>query len=368
MAIQEQAIRNVLREVLRECRESPPEDEDNTKFRAIQPLLQTLDYRLNEIRLEDTNADRKRPDYTLLPKDEIHRLRVEAKAWGADLDGCANQTVKYALDDGTNFAVLTDGLSWRLYDKRLPGKPSEMLAAEVCLEDEDDTVRFLIAISKESILSGGLEGFAAAEGKRRKAERLKKVLSEALPGQLADEKSALVGVMCDVLRKQAELVEVSRADLAGFFQGLPAGWSSDSGENTGQTPGGPNGTGGVQYQGEFPPHIGQIALALLEIIHEKDKTWQLNETTGYINLKNESGQRSWAFGLERLKPPNARLYVYVLDREGWLSKLKDSGLDTYPPSSTYDSLSVKLVSEDIAKNRRLFTELLHQALQDGKSG
>ncbi len=98
-------------------------NEAQTELIIIDPILTTLGYAPLEIYKRGHDATtNKFPDYTLLPQHprkwflEVKRLDLPL------LDGEAAQAVNYANNQGAEWAVLTNGRKWYVYQAHLPNR------------------------------------------------------------------------------------------------------------------------------------------------------------------------------------------------------------------------------------------------------
>ena len=216
-----------------EYRDDPPPNEASTCEWVILPILHKLGYAKRDVVSRDADSAGKFPDYTLLPGDPQHTFYLEAKAWKVDLeDGHANQALNYANQNGRRWVVLTNGHHWRLYDNNICGLPSDKMAAEMHIENEnrDQAMRFLEAIGKASVCSDKdmLPQFATEEAERRKRaleeearrkelEARRSRLSAVLEAELTSQSSPLVAAMLANLRTREGLGNLTADDLVAHF-------------------------------------------------------------------------------------------------------------------------------------------------------
>jgi hypothetical protein len=288
---------------------------------------------------------------------------VEAKGWDlppTDLDGCANQTVKYALDDGTDFAVLTNGLIWRLYDRRLPGKPPDMLAAEVRLDEEADAVRFLSAIGKESVKKGGLEKFAESESQRRKALIERRKILDFLREQLHDPESQLVGAVHSVLTQQVCFRAVAPEEVASCLQELaePDSVAASPTAN-------PRGLG--LSSSKTPPSHPEGADAIDTVVgwvNEVGKMeWKRKRNKFYTGLQCDKRKKGCSFVHFGGREDRFTLSAEVSQKSEWVMKLKGQGLDADVKEDRF--VRVKgLTADSLRKHRDVLRELVGKAVTE----
>jgi len=134
-------------------------NEAQTEFIVIDPLLKRMGYSPLEIlkRSHDGVANNF-PDYTILG-NKPQKWFLEAKRLDFNLqDGEAAQAVNYANNQGAEWAVLTNGRKWYIYNAHLP-KPlpeKRVLQIEDLFSDEQ-AIQILWLLSKPSILNNDLQ-------------------------------------------------------------------------------------------------------------------------------------------------------------------------------------------------------------------
>jgi hypothetical protein len=164
-----------------------------------------------EIEPESAISQWQRPDRTILPGTE-YEWYLEAKAWGVSLDDEKHlqQATNYAHSRGRRWVVLTNGQVWRIYDDHITGlPPAERLVAEARIDQPTDLEQLLTAVSKQTVVGGGLAQFA-----------LRSRISAILTRSLKDEGSEAIRALCTVVRKEPGMSEVSRHDVASYFRDL----------------------------------------------------------------------------------------------------------------------------------------------------
>ena len=136
--------------------------EENTKKKIIEPLLELLgwDTRSNEVELEYPIKIGRNPayvDYALMLEDKPVVL-VEAKALAAMLSyDDAEQIISYGRVEGVQWVVLTNGKSLKIFDTKQGKTEKECLVIEIDLTQLPKQAEDLEIISRDSILSGGIE-------------------------------------------------------------------------------------------------------------------------------------------------------------------------------------------------------------------
>lgn len=138
-------------------------NEANTKAALIEPILEALGWKLRDFEQVDREYrvfDGTLLDYALKVSGE-KRLFVEAKALTEGLDNpqFVSQTVNYANNEGVQWCVLTNGLTWRVYKtNELVDMPRKLLFEETLTESEpSESARSLQRISRQSVEEGELD-------------------------------------------------------------------------------------------------------------------------------------------------------------------------------------------------------------------
>lgn len=190
----------------------PPSNEPETCFRIIDPLLRAMGYGYQDIKVQDRDNARQRPDYSILQGAPDFTWFLEAKAWDVNLnDDHAIQAVNYANTQGKRWVVLSNGRDWRLYDNHLLGTV-EVKRASVAQLGDEAFISFLEALSKLSIEQGKLERFVQNER-----------LFTYLTSQVTRPESAIVRSIVKVLRSTPGLTTVTAAEVVGFWRNYASG-------------------------------------------------------------------------------------------------------------------------------------------------
>ncbi len=134
-------------------------NEAQTEFIVIDPLLKKLGYSPLEVhkRSHDGVANNF-PDYTVLA-GKPQQWFLEAKRLDLNLqDGEAAQAVNYANNQGAEWAVLTNGRKWYIYNAHLPKPLPEKRVLQIeDLFDNEQSLRILLLLSKASITNNDLQ-------------------------------------------------------------------------------------------------------------------------------------------------------------------------------------------------------------------
>ncbi|MGI4789250.1 MAG: hypothetical protein ACRYFS_10435, partial [Janthinobacterium lividum] len=134
-------------------------NEAQTEFIIIDPLLKRLGYGPLEISKQGHDSVAKNfPDYTLLA-GKSQKWFLEAKKLDLNLqDGEAAQAVNYANNQGAEWAVLTNGRKWYIYNAHLPKPLPEKRVLQIDdLFADENAVQKLLLLSKPSMLNNSLQ-------------------------------------------------------------------------------------------------------------------------------------------------------------------------------------------------------------------
>lgn len=195
----------------------PPPNEANTCDWVIRPLLLALGYENHEISSQAGDTANKFPDYTILPQTNL-AWYLEAKAWSVGLESIhVDQAINYAHSNGQRWVVLSNGREWRLYDDEIRGKSADRLVDTARLEDTDGILRFLSALSRESIRDKKVEIFA-------NERRVRDYLTRAI----ADPNSSVVQAIQKVIRAELGNSPVTREAIVDILNAAQSGVSIQS--------------------------------------------------------------------------------------------------------------------------------------------
>lgn len=174
-------------------------NEAQTESVIIDPLLSVLGYGPLEAHKQGHDAVTKDvPDYTLLPNSP-HRWFLEVKKLGLPLkDGEAHQAVSYAVAQGAEWAVLTNGRAWYFYNAHYPKPLAEKRVFQIGdLFSEPGAAPMLARLSRDSMMSKGLtQAWVAsrvAEIVRRQLQTPNSAARKALRKAASDELRTPVG-------------------------------------------------------------------------------------------------------------------------------------------------------------------------------
>jgi predicted type IV restriction endonuclease len=191
----------------RECYNNPPPNEASTCDWIILPLLHAVEYSKKDIVSQLGNSGNQYPDYTVLP-DTPNTWYLEAKDWKQSLDKGpeATQALNYANAHGHRWVVLSNGKEWILFDNHIQGvQADKRIVARSEINDPGFT-DFILALSKTSVQSGGLEEYAATW-------RLREVMRQ----QLVTKDSPVVKAIQKALKNEIGLSAIQALDIVRYF-------------------------------------------------------------------------------------------------------------------------------------------------------
>jgi predicted type IV restriction endonuclease len=198
---------NTIEAIVETILSNPPSNESTTCLWVVNPLLLASGYSVFDIYSQHADSNGQFPDYTILP-DSPYTWFLEAKAWNVSLqDSHAQQSLNYANTNGRPWVVLTNGKVWRLYDNTIQGLAKDKFVIEAHLENTNQIKTFLNAISKASMMSGGLDKFTIHS-------RLSSVLAKAI----FEVDSKIIKVIYGQLKSQPGFHKLSPNDVVQFFR------------------------------------------------------------------------------------------------------------------------------------------------------
>ncbi|MBI2652980.1 type I restriction enzyme HsdR N-terminal domain-containing protein, partial [Candidatus Woesearchaeota archaeon] len=132
-------------------------NEPAVRTQLINPILASLGWNIedpSEVMIEDKNEEG-RADYSLTKNNE-KVLFIESKNLAEDVESYKNmsQLAKYAVSEGVDFGLLSNGKKWlllRTYEKNTNLADRKLWVVDVLDEDIEKVVLRLKNISKENI-------------------------------------------------------------------------------------------------------------------------------------------------------------------------------------------------------------------------
>jgi len=162
---------------------------------VIEPILRALGYEDLEFRKRVQGIGGDYPDYLVLPGSD-HQWVLEAKEWDARLDErCERQAVNYANNNGAQWAVLTNGKTWRVYNTRAGGDLSQQRVYELAdISEVDGGAEVLSRLSRDLMMCGQLN-------KEYRSRKIRAALKEALldsDPKIVEAMRSVIGRMLDM--------------------------------------------------------------------------------------------------------------------------------------------------------------------------
>lgn len=159
---------------------SPQMDEQNTRRKLIEPLLELLGWDMlsPEVELEysvQMGVGTKKVDYAMM-LEGTPVVFVEAKGVDSSIsDSHRSQLKSYMRQTGVDWGLLTNGVRLELLKRKKDGdRPDEVSLGTFSLQELSDNIHFLRALSKDSIETGEAERIAEnIEATQRAATRLR---------------------------------------------------------------------------------------------------------------------------------------------------------------------------------------------------
>lgn len=211
--------------------ESPQMDEENTKRKVIEPLIELLGWDIlsSDVELEysvQMGRGTKKVDYAL-KLEGTPVVFVEAKGADTELtESHENQLRSYLRQVGVDWGLLSNGRRFRIFRRDYSSnRPNEISLAEFPLEEIHQNTQPLTALSRSSIKTGESRQIAekiesvqkAVQSLREKkepiAEEVTKVVTgeigEAVSQQIEDEAKNFVDNLVLALEEQAHKTEIA---------------------------------------------------------------------------------------------------------------------------------------------------------------
>ena len=183
------------------------QSEAATRLWALDPILEALGWRLRD-------PGEVEPEYSVrggsvdycLRSNRRNLVLIEAKRAGTDLTGHQEQLLRYAFDEGTPLAALTDGLVWWLYLPRASGNWEQRRFLSLDFRQQEaargaaDLRRFL---GRDAVVSG-----AALEAAQREFDsqdldrRVRAALQVAWKKVLSDPDRLLIDLLADAVKDE----------------------------------------------------------------------------------------------------------------------------------------------------------------------
>ncbi|MDB9233346.1 type I restriction enzyme HsdR N-terminal domain-containing protein [Halorubrum ezzemoulense] len=212
--------------------DSPQMDEENTKRKLIEPLIDLLGWDIlsSAVELEysvQMGSTTKRVDYAL-KMEGTPVVFVEAKGCDTPLEQSHEEQLKsYMRQVGVDWGLLSNGREFKIFRHHVSSNRVNLISlSEFDVEDVPDNEHPLKALSRESIDSGESRQIAEKieavqnavkelrENKEDLAEDVTGVVSEvagnAVSQQVEDEAKSFVDELIATLEEQAHRTEVTR--------------------------------------------------------------------------------------------------------------------------------------------------------------
>lgn len=177
--------------------QTPQMDEQNTKVKLIQPLLELLGWDIYsaDVELEypmQIGRGNTRADYAL-QLENAPVVFIEAKGCDNSLsEGDRGQLTSYMRQKGVDWGLLTNGARFELFRRRQDSsRPDEVSLAQFSLEELSENWSTLKLLSKELVETGEAETIAhRIEARRHAVQRLqgeKERIAEEVTEVVVDE-------------------------------------------------------------------------------------------------------------------------------------------------------------------------------------
>jgi hypothetical protein len=211
-------------------KDSPQMDEENTKRKIIEPLIELLGWNIlsSDVELEysvQMGSGTKKVDYAL-KREGTPVVFVEAKGCDTPLNQShENQLKSYMRQVGVDWGLLTNGRNFEIFRRDVSSnRPNEISLAEFSIENVPNNEDPLKTLSREYIDSGEsrqiAEKIEAVQNAVASLRKNKETLAEDVTGkvtevagsavsqQIEDEAKAFVDDLIETLEEQAHRTAV----------------------------------------------------------------------------------------------------------------------------------------------------------------
>jgi predicted type IV restriction endonuclease len=225
--------------------ESPQMDEQNTKKKIIEPLIELLGWDMlsSDVELEysvQMGTGTKKVDYALKIED-TPVVFVEAKGCDTPIDGHEGQLTSYMRQIGVDWGMISNGRRFHIYRRdHASNRPNEIQLADFSIAEITDNEQPLTALSRNSIKSGESQRIAETiesvqqavrslrENKEPLAEDITRavadVAGESVSQQVEDEAKNFIDDLITTLETQAHRTStVDRVNKTEMKQPAPDG-------------------------------------------------------------------------------------------------------------------------------------------------
>ena len=148
----------VLKERMQSYRAALEENEMRTRVALIDPLLRALGWDVSDpaMVMPEYKVGNKSADYALLRSDGMPAATLEAKRLGEPLGSHWMQMLNYANASGIEYAGITDGNHWELYDvfKRGTLEERRILDASIADAPAHESALNLLLLWRPNLASG----------------------------------------------------------------------------------------------------------------------------------------------------------------------------------------------------------------------
>lgn len=171
---------------------SPQMDEQNTRRKLVEPLLELLGWEMLSPNVEleysvQMGAGTKKVDYALV-LEETPVVFVETKGLDSSIrDSHRRQLKSYMRQTGVDWGLLTNGESFEILKRRTEGRrPDEVSLGKFTLDTLDEHVEILQALSREMIDSGEADTIAHNIEQRRIAANTLRDEKEGIAQEISE--------------------------------------------------------------------------------------------------------------------------------------------------------------------------------------
>lgn len=217
-------VRDAVNDIQKWLSTSPNPGEAVVRQAIVLRLLQAAGFDIwnpAEVVPEETNATGNRSDFLI--RAGQGKFALEIKGMGVTL-GAAHfqQAATYAVNEGTRWAIVTNGRVWIAIDEHLPGKWEERVALKLELGQEGHTFAddLAVVLNKETWGAGtfaqAVQAVRSRQQQRLDEARIRREKSMVVREVMAQFKIPTFDLAANAAVEMNKLTEAERDILLGF--------------------------------------------------------------------------------------------------------------------------------------------------------
>ncbi|KEF34898.1 restriction endonuclease [Deinococcus sp. RL] len=225
------AVRDAVHDIQRWLTALPSPGEAVVRQAIVLRLLQAAGFDIwnpAEVVPEETNATGNRADFLI--RVGAGKFALEVKGMGVTLAASHfQQAATYAVNEGTRWAVVTNGRVWLVIDEHLPGKWEERVALRTELAQEGDTFAADLATLLDAetwradAFAGAVEAVRQRQRRRRDEARIQREKRPIVEAIQAKYRIPTFELAAENAVEAGKITEAERDVLLGKSRKKPSG-------------------------------------------------------------------------------------------------------------------------------------------------